>query len=79
MRKPKSAKVQATLISPTPEKNERINARNAADSDIWELTEEDFARARPASENSSELVATYRLSRGKLGAGTRPTVMPCHS
>ncbi len=79
MRKPISAKIQATLVSPSPEENERIVALIAADSEIWDLTEEDFARVHPAPEDNPALVAAYPLSRGRPGAGTQPTVMPCHS
>ena len=43
-----------------------IPARIAADPDTWELTEDDFARMRPALEVDPEL------------ANTRTRALPCH-
>ncbi len=71
MKKLKKPKEQSKLIYPTPEEDERINAGIAADPDSWELTDEDFARMRPASEVHPELVEAYRRSRGKQKAPTK--------
>ncbi len=45
-----------------------INAGIAADPDTWELTKEDFAQMRPASEVHPEFVARWRRTRGKRQA-----------
>ena len=41
-----------------------ITAGIEADPDTWELTDEDFARLRPAIEVVPEIVAAYLRSRG---------------
>ncbi|MGA9867479.1 MAG: BrnA antitoxin family protein [Acetobacteraceae bacterium] len=59
------------LIYPTAEEDAAIARGIAADPDTWEWTEEDFARARPASEVFPEIVADYH--RRMRGAQKRPT------
>ena len=48
-----------------------INAGIAADPDTWELTTEDFAQMRPASEVHPEFVERWRRTRGKQKAPTK--------
>ena len=45
-----------------------IDAGIAADPDAWELTKEDFAQMRPASEVHPEFVERWRRTRGKQEA-----------
>ena len=49
-----------------------IQAGIAADPDTWELTEEDFAQMRPASEVHPELVEYWRASRSSRVSQTPP-------
>lgn len=56
---------------PTPEEDAAIALGIAADPDTWELTDEDFARARPASEVFPEIVADYH--HRMRGVQKRPT------
>ena len=51
-----------------------INVGIARDPDAPEWTDEDFARARPASEVHPELVARYLRTRGKQKAPTKELV-----
>ena len=46
----------------------------AADPDTWELTEQDWARAQPATEAEPQLVAAYRRMRGKQKLPTKVLV-----
>ena len=48
-----------------------INAGIAADPDAWELTKEDFAQMRPASEVHPEFMKRWRRTRGKQKAPTK--------
>ncbi|MDE2994377.1 MAG: BrnA antitoxin family protein [Chloroflexota bacterium] len=48
-----------------------INAGIAADPDAWELTKDDFAQMRPASEVHPEFVKRWRRTRGKQKAPTK--------
>lgn len=65
---------KSDLIRPTPEEDDAINRGIALDPDNPELTEEDFARMRPASEVVPELVEAYRRSRGPQKAPTKALV-----
>ncbi len=58
-------------VSPTPEEEARIDAGIALDPDNPELTEEDFARMRPAIEVVPEIVAWYLAEQERKGAPTR--------
>ncbi len=51
-----------------------INAGIAADSDTFELDEEWFKRARPASETAPHIVEAYRRTRGKQKAPTKEQI-----
>ncbi len=66
-------------VSPTPEEEARIDAGIALDPDNPELTEEDFARMRPAIEVVPEIVAWYlaeqeREARRRANRKTRVTI-----
>lgn len=65
---------KSDLIRPTPEEDDAINRGIALDPDNPELTEEDFARMRPASEVVPELVEAYRRARGPQKAPTKALV-----
>ena len=49
-----------------------IQAGIAADPDTWELSEDDFARMRPATEVHPEFVEAWRASQGSQGSQTPP-------
>ena len=67
-------KLKPGHISPTPEEEAEINAGIAADPDNPELTAEDFARMRPASEVLPDLVKRMRGQRGPQKAPTKEVV-----
>jgi uncharacterized protein (DUF4415 family) len=59
----------------TPEEEAAIARGIAADPDTWEVTEEDWARARPMREGHPDIVADYlRRKRGKQKAPTKVLV-----
>lgn len=49
----------------------------ARDPDTRELTDEDFARMRPATETAPHLVEAYRRTRGKQKAPTKDRISIC--
>ena len=58
----------------TPKQERAIQAGIAADPDTWELTDDDWKRARPVRETHPELVAEYLRTRGKQKAPTKVLV-----
>ena len=56
------------------EEEEAIQKGIEADPDTWEVTEEDWARMRPAREVEPEIVAEYLRTRGKQKAPTKVLV-----
>ena len=61
-------------VSPTPEEEARIDAGIALDPDNPELTDEDFARMRPAIEVVPEIVAWYNAEQERLKAVAKTRV-----
>ena len=59
-------KLKPGTISPTPEEEEEIQRGIDADPDAYELDDEWFKRARPASEVHPELVERWRKTGGKM-------------
>lgn len=49
----------------------------ARDPDTRELTDEDFARMRPATETAPHLVEAYRRTRGKQKTPTKDRISIC--
>ena len=57
-------KLKPTDIEPTSEEDAAIRAGIALDSDTWELTGDDFARMKPASELTPHVVERATRRRG---------------
>ena len=62
------SKVKRDIVLPTSEEDAAIRAGIAADPDARELTAEEIARMRPASEAVPHIVERYRRARGKQKA-----------
>jgi uncharacterized protein (DUF4415 family) len=62
------------LATMTDEEDAEIRAGIARDPDAFEITDEMWARARPAVEVAPEIVAAYRRSRGPQKAPTKQLV-----
>ncbi|MYD35592.1 MAG: BrnA antitoxin family protein [Dehalococcoidia bacterium] len=62
------------IHTPTDEEEAEIQRHIAEDPDTWELTEEDWVRARPAIEVDPELVEWSLRRRGKQKAPTKEKV-----
>jgi uncharacterized protein (DUF4415 family) len=58
----------------TPEEEAAIQKGIEADPDTWEVTEQDWARMRPAREVHPEIVAEYLRTRGKQKRPTKVLV-----
>jgi uncharacterized protein (DUF4415 family) len=73
-------KLKSGTIWPTPEEEAAIEAGIAADAESPEWTDEDFARAKPASEffDAKTYAALLTLKRrpGERGAQKRPVKVP---
>ena len=69
------SKAKREIVLPTPEEDAQIRAGIAADPDTWELTSEEIARMRPASEVMPEFVERWRKARAKGEIRMRGFVM----
>ena len=57
-------KLKPTDIEPTSDEDAAIRAGIAVDADTWELTGDDFARMKPASELTHQIVERAARRRG---------------
>lgn len=64
------------IIMPTPEEEAQINAGIAADPDTFELDDEWFARAKPASEFFSPEVFAQLCAMRQRGPKDKPLKVP---
>ncbi|WP_038036417.1 BrnA antitoxin family protein [Thermopetrobacter sp. TC1] len=60
-----SVKTKIDLVHPTPEEDEAINRGIAEDPDTWEITEDEWKLARPASEVFAEMGLALPKKRGR--------------
>ncbi len=69
--------LERRITFPTPEEDAAINAGIAADPDTRELTDDDFARMRPAFEVDPRLAEFLRREPAGRPAPTPPSAAPC--
>ena len=67
-------KLKPTDIEPTSEEDAAIRAGIALDPDTWELTDDDFARMKPASELTPHIVQGAARRRGRQKAPTKERI-----
>lgn len=67
-------KLKPTDIEPGPEEDAAIRAGIAVDPDAWELTGDDFARMKPASELTPHIVERAARRRGPQKAPTKERI-----
>ena len=67
-------KLKPTDIEPTSEEDAAIRAGIALDPDTWELTEDDFARMKPASELTPRIVERAARRRGRQKSPTKERI-----
>ena len=67
-------KLKPTDIEPTSEEDAAIRAGIALDPDTWELTDDDFARMKPASELTPHIEERAARRRGPQRAPTKERI-----
>ena len=67
-------KLKSTDIEPASEEDAAIRAGIAVDPDTWELTGDDFARMKPASELTPHIVARAARRRGPQRAPSKERI-----
>ena len=69
-------KLKPTDIEPTSDEDAAIRAGIAVDADTWELTGDDFARMKPASELTPQIVERAARRRGPQTAPPPRSELP---
>ena len=67
-------KLKSTDVEPGPEEDAAIRAGIAVDPDAWELTDDDFARMKPASGLTPHIVERAARQRGPQKAPTKERI-----